>query len=275
VGTSLQDKDNKVRVEQTSTSYNALSYEVVSVPKPPKIGDGIFLSTDHNSMGYRSDEFVELDKSNNNVLFAGCSVTYGSGLFLKETWAHLVWSQMNNTSGFFNLSSVARSIPIICFEVIKYCNQYGNPNTLVLMLPDINRLTKYSYPDKEYMIHMFGQTDSIYAESSEYKDLEQQAFQYYTMLEIFCLKNNIDLFTFSWAQGTENLLARNSAKNLHIIDREQLSKKILKYKSSLPKDLSDYAMNARDRDGGKPGHPGIAIHAAWSEVILNDIKEYK
>lgn len=273
MGKDVSDEDNKVKFNNTDISYDALSTAVVSGVMPLKVNSGVFLSTDYNSMGYRSEEFIKLDAENADTLFSGCSVTYGEGLFIEETWAYKVWNRLNNRSRFFNLSHVARNISTICFEIIKYCNQYGNPKNIVVMLPDMNRSVKYSLDDKSYVFSMFGKNGTVYKDLSDYKELQLYAFQYYTMLESFCIKNNINLFAFSWDKNTEKFMIDRNAKNFYSIDHDDLSTKILDHQMSLPKNLLKYSINARDKDFGRTGHPGIAVHAAWSDIIFNIVKE--
>ena len=56
----------------------------------PENGKGPKFQYRLNSNGFRSDHFKKLDTSNINILFAGCSFTFGEGLPEEYTWPRLL-----------------------------------------------------------------------------------------------------------------------------------------------------------------------------------------
>jgi hypothetical protein len=181
-----------------------------------------------NSFGHRSDEFSRLNKDKTNVLFAGCSQTFGSGLPVEETWPSILyqWMKTDNPEVSFGpyqvLSFTGGSIEKIVQNIFKYCHLFGNPNIIYFLAPDIDRQIGYGlleYPgakernDVNFVDHVnmrtvtkeeigSGKVEQVMsAEASILRSV-------YTlrMLEIFCIANNIELIWNTW--GPEDALYR-------------------------------------------------------------------
>lgn len=111
----------------------------------------------YNSSGLRSDEFTKVHEGK-HILFAGCSETEGLGHKLENTWAHQVYSKINESekiSGFFNIGVRALSITAINRQIINYIMMYGKPNSLFVNYPDFYRYYKWN-EDKMFWEPRFG-----------------------------------------------------------------------------------------------------------------------
>ena len=225
-----------------------------------------------NSLGFRSHEFGAVENKK-NILFAGCSVTYGDGLFLEETWAHKVWKKINNVGPFQNLSSVGRSIQTICFEIIKFCNTYGNPETVVVMLPDSQRCVRYDFQQSKHFVYALHPKKIDEEDQVQIDSLLANSFQAYRMLEIFCDMNNIKLFAYSWNSDLEQSFADFGFKTFHSFEANEFAKLVASHEQTLKKEDLRFSIYARDGVLPKSGHPGISLHLAWSDIIYNKIKE--
>lgn len=181
-----------------------------------------------NSFGHRSDEFQRLDKEKTNILFAGCSQTFGVGLPIEETWPALVykWMKENNKDldlgPYQAISFTGGSIEKIVQNIFKYCHLFGNPNIIYFLAPDIDRQTGYGlldYTDAEknndvyFIDHVnvrnvpkeeLGSIKISQIMSAEATIL--RSIYCLRMLEIFCISNNIELIWNTW--GPEDKLYR-------------------------------------------------------------------
>lgn len=147
-----------------------------------KVGDGSKTIEDiirkANSSGLRSDEFTD-NHDGLHVLFAGCSVTFGDGMPDDLIWPSLVYSRLSDThkmSGFYNVAFNGANHIQIIHQVYKYIGLYGNPDIILINLPDINRIRDAGIP----------------------KDMMFLVISMYEMLEQYCMSNNIKLVSFSW-----------------------------------------------------------------------------
>ena len=98
----------------------------------PKHRDSEIISIDYdvNSLGYRSKEF----DGNSDMLFLGCSQTYGQGIPQENTWTDILSKKMNLSS-----SSLAARGDSIIGQVTKafyYFEKFGNPKIVVALFPD-------------------------------------------------------------------------------------------------------------------------------------------
>lgn len=86
-----------------------------------------------NSLGFRSDEF----SSETEVVFAGCSVTYGAGVPEEAIWGNILAKSMDMPAS--NVSRSGASIAWIVDNLYKYFETYGNPRDLFCLFPDLYR----------------------------------------------------------------------------------------------------------------------------------------
>lgn len=146
-----------------------------------------------NKNFYRSDEFKS-QHDGLHVVFTGCSYTFGTGLYLEETWSHILYSNLNNIvqcSGYYNLAIPGTSIENQIFELFKYFKEYGNPDVIFFNIPDISRFYFYDKNKNNFY-------DGFYNLES-FETLKLLGYQYYFLLDHYCKVNNIKLFSFSWA----------------------------------------------------------------------------
>jgi len=86
-----------------------------------------------NSFGFRSDEFV----FNTEMIFAGCSVTYGAGIPEDGIWGNVLAEKLGMAAS--NISRAGSSISWIVESLFKYFENYGNPKYLFCLFPDLYR----------------------------------------------------------------------------------------------------------------------------------------
>jgi len=115
---------------------NTLSKENINIFKTiGKSGtEQDFVSYEENYYGYRSKQFTETD----DFLAAGCSQTFGLGVHKEFIWPNVLGKKINVEIP--NLSIVGGSISSIINNLYAYFKKFGNPKTLLLLLPDPYRM---------------------------------------------------------------------------------------------------------------------------------------
>lgn len=88
-----------------------------------------------NSMGFRSQEFVECP----DLLVAGCSQTFGEGLLEEYRWGDMLAKKLE-VSSYVNLSMSGWSIGFIVYNLFHYFRIYGDPKKLAISFPDPYRM---------------------------------------------------------------------------------------------------------------------------------------
>lgn len=216
-----------------------------------------------NNNGHRSDNFIT-DHKNKHVLFSGCSYTFGESLPYMENWSGKLYNKLikkENLSGYFNLSYPGGGIDIIINNIYKYCNKYGNPNTIFLFLPEASR--KMIWHNNKYYSVMSGNNnfyDLYWGKENAIYDI----FHKIKNLENFCKNSGIKLFWSTWSEQDKayyKLLKFDRYINIEINDIINMS---TNYKEiDMP-----YYRSARDGS-----HPGKAYSDGLSNIFLKEYNE--
>jgi hypothetical protein len=180
-----------------------------------------------NSLGYRSDEFSET----RDIVFAGCSFTWGVGVVLDGIWGNILSKSLNTKS--YNLGWGGKSTQFIVQNTIGFCKEYGNPKTIFCLFPDFTRIEMKSETTfmrgksvsqgragrMEYSIMLNGKSpikDTKYSKAPHLaEDMIPSEFlfsinlDYIHMLELYCQLNNIQLFWGTWDKWQDEYLHKN------------------------------------------------------------------
>lgn len=240
-----------------------------------------------NKQGYRADEFKK-DHDGKHILFNGCSVTYGQGLYTSETWSYLLHkliSEKEKVSGYYNIGTPGKSIFDIVASTFKYIDKYGNPDVIFLDLPDLNRFYALNSDSTAEFDKPMGPSDTFYAINDNYRHsivkqdttlsvfvhtLYIYMYQYLMFLDVYCKSHDIKLYIFSYVRGTDAFLRLCNLDNYIVTtDLEQMNhieEEVFKYTESHKDDK--YTMIARD---GR--HYGTAFHYAWANMMYDIYKE--
>jgi hypothetical protein len=225
-----------------------------------------------NSYGYRCDEFIKIHKEK-HILFSGCSNTYGIGLKKEEVWAYQVYEKINKTeacSGYFNLGLGANNIIQCIINIFKYCKKFGNPDSIFINLPSLQRFFDFETEKNEYRI-----TNHTKFYNNYYINA-LTVYNYYFILEEYCRTNNIKLFCFTWDIDDNHAISKNNKryilstqnkfkeynfKTFFSINENNLNDNLFSLKNKYNNNFFDIA---RDKK-----HRGTGIHMFWSSFIYN------
>lgn len=239
-----------------------------------------------NYNSFRSDEFKK-EHEGKHILFSGCSISYGTGLYAKETWPYLLYSKIKEKetlSGYYNISVPANSIFDNVINIFKYIDNYSKPDVIFLNLPDIARFytllenVEYNSVDwkdrvsfkkedgfdyfKDKYFHSLCHYDKNIDSAVIYEKLIY-IFQYLLMLEVFCKANNIELYMYSWSHVTNDFLKNSCVEINSFYNIPRPSANLIHdYKIKNKKDK--FYLIARDGI-----HDGTAYHDFWSKEIYN------
>jgi hypothetical protein len=239
-----------------------------------------------NKDGFRSDEFTKKHVGK-HILFNGCSVTFGQGLYTKETWSYLLYSLISKNvklSGYYNIGNPGKGVFDIVASTFKYINTYGNPDSIFLDLPDLNRFYAISSKNTEDLNKPVGPSQLFYLLNEHYRHTMAKdpssislfshtlliyIYQYLMFLEVYCKNNNIELYIFSYVDGTDSFLKMCDLDNYYVTTDKntliKIEKEIFDYISNNPDDK--FAMIARD---GR--HYGTAFHYVWANMLYDIYK---
>ena len=227
------------------------------------------LADKFNDIDYRCDDFKK-NHDGKHILFIGDSFAAGGGLEKEETWCYRVYkkiSEIEKTSGYFNLGTSGSAISDSIDQFFKYCYLYSNPDVVFFVTTEFNREERYGL----------------------FKEDHRNSFIYriYLYLEQYCRSNNIKLYTFSWiksinlkqpkriTKGPSWLELANSKYELinnHDIlnrfetfydyDKDYMMKKVFEYDRLSNNDLN--SLWARDNL-----HPGTSFHKFYCDFIFD------
>lgn len=227
---------------------------------------------------YRSDDF-STQHEGKHILFSGCSVTYGVGLYTVETWSYKLYKMIQGkekVSGYFNLGKPGTSIMDIVSNVFKYIGLYGKPDVIFLDLPDLNR--HYSIRDDRKIISR-GTIDEIEDETFNgffhgmyrgkphirNQEMRIYIYQYLAMLEQYCKDTNTELYMFSYVDGTNMFLQRTELDCMKYINNQQIVKEIYEYAEQNKDSIDEYFLTARDDQ-----HHGWGYHDIWANIMFDE-----
>lgn len=88
----------------------------------------------YNAYGYRTHEFVNIDK--NYILISGCSLTEGHGLHLNQTWGYMLEKSANLSV--FNLAKGSSNAEFVSQNLINWLSSghYHIPKIIVVQWPN-------------------------------------------------------------------------------------------------------------------------------------------
>jgi hypothetical protein len=190
-----------------------------------------------NKYAYRSKEF----EKNADLLFAGCSITYGEGVAESAIWGNVVASKLNLKA--FNLGMPGASVHFIVNNLFNYFQEFGNPKNLFCIFPDFLRMEMYSdyshmrsdldiTKDKELSgyqnYHLLLFPNNPYAKISKQPHVASEvipkelalslSIQHIKYLEMYCAEAGINFLWGTWHEDQENYIIKNNLLSKNFVD---------------------------------------------------------
>ena len=208
-----------------------------------------------NSYKYRSDEFTK-KHDGKHILFAGCSVTYGDGVWEENIWARKVYdsiSETEKTSGYFNIGSNGASPIEILDLIFTYCFTFGIPDEIFVSFPEFNRdITEEALTD----------------------DLKGKEANRFIMmlgwLKLMCKHEGVGLYVMNWhyqfPERRDILAAYRAIDNYGDFTEKEIEEFMFEYDEERRHTHPRFKFF---RIGFDNGHPGISPHAFWGSMMYN------
>lgn len=211
-----------------------------------------------NSNNFRSDEFTS-SHDGKHVLFAGCSVSFGDGLFKEEVWAYKLYkklSEQTKLSGYFNLSAQGIGAVEIFKNISIYIDRFGIPDVIFVLLPNLFRFIDYR--DDRYFLTALNEWR--YAENAAlYKKALPIFYSQYLMLESLCRITDTKLYVSSTDHNVSDAISLLETQRFFGFDENKKFEHAYRYSKANPED--DHVLIARDLGE----HPGTGIHDYYTQ----------
>ena len=228
--------ENPIPNENYHLDLSAIdSFFLNGFKKPNSSGSPHIMHYNLNSDGFRSEEF----ESNADILFSGCSFTFGAGMYLDNLWTKIVADKFNFKH--LNLGLPGSSTMVMVSNLFEYFRRYGNPKILACLFPDpyrVLRIRNYKYGfarhDNERNFLLSSGEFYTFDENNYFENIQQFSKEmdgpkmlklptkveniiqpdtsYYlsmmsiNILEQYCMSNNIKFVWSSWESSHVNSL---------------------------------------------------------------------
>jgi hypothetical protein len=235
-----------------------------------------------NNYGFRSDDFNSIDATD-NVLYGGCSNTFGLGLPVELTWAYAL-NQKFGKDKFFSVAVNSASTSVVVNNTIHYIRTIGKPKAIILLMPDLKRVIakitqRVDKTNGTYMMinntgkQLFNRDEKDksffgYVLESNYKI---NFYHNIRTLEFICEELNIPLMWSTWNEDLNELMKNElSGKLNHYVNLvDYLSEDL--YQKNL--EASDSPFWVQSREGHYPGLTykifADVLHKHWVEKYPN------
>ena len=197
-----------------------------------------------NNFLFRSRHFEKLNLNNTNILFGGCSQTFGEGLPEEYVWTNMLIKKLKKENTFnnitdYNIGMTGDSIDLCIKNVIGFIEEFGKPNHIFLCLPDIGRSIFYSDRYKEYSI-FYMNPGFLYLkdlqkrnmlQNYKYEDNIQRHSLTIKLFEKYCSEAGINLFWTTW--DTQDAKLYNELNFSNFVYLEGLDPDVLRKKKNV------------------------------------------
>jgi hypothetical protein len=135
-----------------------------------------------NKDGFRSKSFDRFDKNKTNILFAGCSWTFGEALPEEHIWPKILSDKIGDAIGesvdFYNLGVMGGSVELSIKNLLGFIKRYGKPDYIFAEMPNYTRSIAYNEKTNKFM-NIVISSDANHVQLSSKED--RDTFIRYTM----------------------------------------------------------------------------------------------
>lgn len=221
-----------------------------------------------NGYGYRSDQF----KNNAKTLFAGCSHTFGIGLPIEYVWTSMLGKELGNREQ-FNLGVCGASFSSIIDNIYSYINDFGKPEELFVLFPNIERFEKVIESSGDVFLahtlyaHRSNKEEVAVSDVVTYEHMLMLFVRSVRALEAYCDAAGIRLYWATWDVGLNKTITNVKGFRRYV--------SIFNGKNS--PEYVDHALKHGDRKHkywlkAADGHPGIRDHVIYTRAFLDAYK---
>jgi hypothetical protein len=232
-----------------------------------------------NNYAHRSDDFKKLDKDKYNILFSGCSATFGDALPDQFRWSRILYNDLDieNKGPYQCLSFLGGGADKIVGNILKYCYKFGNPDVIFVLFNDFTRHIEYveggGFRSKINLNFDHKERVATISQNVDPYHLFMQTQNYLRILEIYCKMNNIKLFFSCLDSNTSISLRKIELLNFKYLDLDYLiksTKDLPEFPTfyTIEKKYHKYFIRARDNK-----HDGILNNFLYRTFFLEQFQE--
>ncbi len=229
-----------------------------------------------NSHGHRCEEFKDLDDSKTNILFAGCSATFGEALPEGYTWDNHLYKKLQNVydnlGPFNSLGYPGQGADHIVDNVISYCNIFGNPKMIYVLLPDYGRMKSWDSNKQSFNTIYANAEEGLYKDKIDLHNFLLESVRSIQRLSDYCTINNITLFITTWDAPTSYILSRLNLKSFISIYNSEKNPQLL-YPLDYELEVEPYSDYNFLFDAADNQHYGLMGQLAFAKTIYEKSKE--
>jgi hypothetical protein len=229
-----------------------------------------------NKFLFRSKELKDFQKENMNILYSGCSNTWGDGVFEEEMWTNILTNKietlnLNKKIDSNNIAYPGSNVKGIIKNLLGTTQKIGLPNYIFICFPSITRDLFYSKGYAQFF-NCFVEDPAAPLEPVSVGKKYNHNFSYENnlltsttmifLLEELCKSSNIKLFWTTWDDDDDKIFQKMNFNNYFKINYE--------YENKAIKTNSPYWEVAQDGF-----HPGAKWHAGIAEYMFDILKNEK
>jgi hypothetical protein len=179
-----------------------------------------------NKQYFRSDSFEKFNNENINILYAGCSFTFGMGIPDDFLWTNLLTNKIQETTDKkvdpYNIGFRGFSNYLIIKNIMSFIRNYGKPDYIFALFPDCARDFIFNDFDNNYgyvFPRFFNAKGSSkfevnYTKNFTYETNIMRSSDMIKHLEDFCYFANIKLYWTSWYYPDYKIYKNNNFLSL-------------------------------------------------------------
>lgn len=179
-----------------------------------------------NKDGFRCKNFNNFDKSKKNILFMGCSVTFGVGLPDELTWASMLTEKIKKLTNIdfdvYNIALPGSGVFVSYKNFIAFLNQCGIPDYVFMMLPETTRGIMWDEISEKFcnglLNSKFRQVDKKYGEQFIEENNLFYVITAINSIETICNLLGIKLIWTSWNDVSHDVYDKFEFKNFFPVD---------------------------------------------------------
>lgn len=256
----------------TSMPYVTLAHDIKTntMTQDPEIVSKSDVKYPMNNYCHISDDFLPLDTTKTNILFAGCSVTAGEYMPYGYAWPHHVYEYLKekniNLGPKQILGFPGGNAEKIISNVFKYVKTFGKPDYILLMLPDMYRL--YTAYEDMFRPEITYASDSV-VDDSTFPFQGMYNYQMaYRNLEIFCSLLKIKLITTSWEKCANAEMERLKFETYLPLKETSAGATVEKMSNSKYSNFKkEYYVYGSDNL-----HPGLMSHVNYADHFIERLE---
>ncbi len=240
-----------------------------------------------NNLFFRSNHFKKLNNKNINILYSGCSWTYGTGMHEELTWTNILSKNIQDINPdkqveSFNVALPGASIFLSIKNIMAFIRNYGTPEYIFINMPPIARDMRYDKKNNWFYSvvmgngYFEGKYPDIYIDyikQHNHEDSILKAVEQIKMLEDYCNASSIKLVWTYWHSSDKKVYDDIEFNNIFYPD--------LRFKQYLLKQEKnrEYYPNNENKllwELAQDGHhPGSCWNIHCAKEFLNELVRKK